>query len=142
MEKLLQDRRSLLRFVLRELQDSGREVLLPVGCADFDDWLLDALAVDRLIRQINSGSPALDLIQACAAASTARKALSPPRPGPSASTAEVDFRQLLVDGSGVAGDGVAAGAATAEGEAEAEAEEHRVPQLKLKSLAVGEAPPP
>eukprot|EP00887_Chlorella_sp_A99_P004701 scaffold4.g4701.t1 len=139
--KLVEDRRTLLRFILRELQESGRGVLLPVGCNDFDDWLLDALAVDRLIRQINSGVPSLDLINACSVASTAgggrRPSATPPRPAPGADDAGVDFRELLLQDGGAAGAGSSRGGRSeGRGGGSVDVEGRRVPALKLKSLSV------
>jgi len=42
------------------------QVVLPVGCHDFDDWLLDSLSVPKLLHQLQLKSrPRLDLINLC-----------------------------------------------------------------------------
>jgi hypothetical protein len=118
-------------------------VLLPVGCSDFDEWLLDALSVDRLLKQLRSGAGTLDLINACvststsAAAASRRDSLATPPRGASAlggledgggSSAVVDFRALM------SGDSLAAGGGGVP--AHEEPDQH-LPQLKLRSLQVG-----
>jgi hypothetical protein len=64
-EQAIVDRRQLLSWMLADLHSRGRTVLLPVGCNenDYDAWLLDALNVDRLLRQIGSGGN-VDLVSA------------------------------------------------------------------------------
>jgi len=64
-EQAIVDRRQLLSWMLADLHSRGRRVLLPVGCNenDYDAWLLDALNVDRLLRQIGSGGN-VDLVAA------------------------------------------------------------------------------
>ena len=126
----------------QDLQARGKDVLLPVGCSDFDEWLLDALSVDRLLKQLRSGAGTLDLINACVSTSTSAAAASrrdslasPPRGGSAlggledggGSSAVVDFRAL------VSGDSLAAGG----GGPTLEEPDQHLPQLKLRSLQVG-----
>ena len=70
---------------LQDLQARGMEVLLPVGCSDYDEWLLDALSVERLLKQLRSGATKLDLINACVSSSTSGSRPAPPPPASSRS---------------------------------------------------------
>lgn len=133
----------------QDAQARGREVLLPVGCSDLDEWLLDALSVDRLLKQLRAGAGAkLDLINATVSTSTGPLAAgvgtgggrrdswqTPPRGsaggGGLEDTPVVDFRSLLVGTpGGTPGD------STQQALAGDEADAH-LPQLRLRSLQVG-----
>ena len=121
-----------------------------MGCSDFDEWLLDALSAERLLKQLRGPTkPAkLDLINACVSASTGPLASgrrdswqTPPRGAGGRDSAGggdevpvVDFRSLLHGGgSGTPGDSQQAAAAAGDaGEADGGA-----PQLRLRSLQVG-----
>ena len=133
----------------QDLQAQGVEVLLPVGCSDFDEWLLDALSAERLLKQLRGPTkPAkLDLINACVSASTGPLAMgrreswqTPPRVGRDSmghggeEVPLVDIRSLLhADSSGTPGETQQAAApAGPDGEGEDGA-----PQLRLRSLQVG-----
>ncbi|PSC73790.1 hypothetical protein C2E20_3044 [Micractinium conductrix] len=138
--QLAVERRALLKFLLTDQQARGREVLLPVGCSDYDEWLLDALSVDRLLKQLRGGATRLDLINACVSTSTTGGTLAaaarresmatPPRGG-----------SALEDGAGVqrlmSGEATPLAAAAAAAEAEADGEDAALPQLHLASLRVG-----
>jgi hypothetical protein len=50
--------------VVQEKVDQGVEILLPVGCNSFDDWLLDALDVEKLIDFVKTRKK-IDLIDIC-----------------------------------------------------------------------------
>ena len=127
--------------IVQDQQARGREVLLPVGCSDYDEWLLDALSVDRLLKQLRGGATRLDLINACVSTSTTGGTLAaaarresmatPPRGG-----------SALEDGAGVqrlmSGEATPLAAAAAAAEAEADGEDAALPQLHLASLRVGE----
>ncbi|EFN53089.1 hypothetical protein CHLNCDRAFT_137406 [Chlorella variabilis] len=138
MHQLAQDRRALLRYLLQDLQVRGRDVLLPVGCSDFDEWLLDALSVERLLKQLKSGAPTLDLINACISTSTSAAArkdyLSTPPRGTTTGGEDggiVDFRTLI------SGDATPSAVAAAADAAAAAEQDSHLPQLRLKSLQVG-----
>ncbi len=119
-----------------------------MGCSDFDEWLLDALSAERLLKQLRGPTkPAkLDLINACVTASTGPLASSrrdswqtPPRIGRESmglvdEVPVVDIRSLVHgDSSGTAGESQQA-AAPAGPE---DAGEGGAPQLRLRSLQVG-----
>lgn len=133
----------------QDVQSRGTEVLLPVGCSDYDEWLLDALSVDRLLKQLRSKAAKLDLINACVTSSTsgslaaaARReslAATPPRGASSAMEDAEDYRRLM-PGSGTPSAGfVGAGSGGAGdlGQEEGNDADSSVPQLRLKSLHVG-----
>jgi hypothetical protein len=122
---------------MQDLQTRGKDVLLPVGCSDFDEWLLDALSVDRVLKQLKSGAPSLDLINACISTSTSMSArkdylATPPRSSTysGAEGGVVDYRALGPAGSPGGTPGLAAGLLEAQ-------EDAHLPQLKLRSLQVG-----
>ena len=122
----------------QDLQVRGRDVLLPVGCSDFDEWLLDALSVERLLKQLKSGAPTLDLINACISTSTSAAArkdyLSTPPRGTTTGGEDggiVDFRTLI------SGDATPSAVAAAADAAAAAEQDSHLPQLRLKSLQVG-----
>ncbi|PRW45372.1 hypothetical protein C2E21_5977 [Chlorella sorokiniana] len=142
------ERRALLKYILQDLQARGVEVLLPVGCSDFDEWLLDALSAERLLKQLRGPTkPArLDLINACVSASTGPLATGrrdswqmPPRVGRESMSHGgdevplVDIRSLLhADSSATPGESQQAAAPAGPDEAADGA-----PQLRLRSLQVG-----
>jgi hypothetical protein len=142
------ERRALLKYILQDLQARGVEVLLPVGCSDFDEWLLDALSAERLLKQLRGPTkPArLDLINACVSASTGPLATgrrdswqTPPRVGRESMSHGgdevplVDIRSLLhADSSATPGESQQAAAPAGPDEAADGA-----PQLRLRSLQVG-----
>lgn len=109
---LLADRRLLLTLLLEALAEKGRTVLLPVGCNGFDDWLLDAINVERLARQIKVGGN-LDLIHACTGSTSL--AVHSPSPGGLDLPPVVDFKDMSIGPRLVV-------------------EDPRVPALRLKSL--------
>ena len=108
--------------------------MLPVGCNTFEDWLLDAMSVEKVLKNIALGGN-VDLITACTVTSapTTFKALSPrpstpgksPR-GPGGSPA---------NGREGAAMGAAHNIALV---GEDEEGNTGIPQLELKSLKVGE----
>lgn len=134
---------------LQDTQARGRDVLLPVGCSGYDEWLLDALSVDRVLKQLRSSSTKLDLINACVstsaiggslAAAARRESLATPPRGSSsgleAPDGVVDFRRLVSgspQGTPSGGGGLGATSEAVEDEADS-----AVPQLRLRSLHVGE----
>lgn len=134
---------------VQDTQARGRDVLLPVGCSGYDEWLLDALSVDRVLKQLRSSSAKLDLINACVstsaiggslAAAARRESLATPPRGTSsgleAPDSAVAFRQLVSGtphGTPSGGGGVGAASEALEDEADS-----GVPQLRLRSLHVGE----
>ena len=142
-------RRRRHRLSLQDVQSRGRAVLLPVGCSDYDQWLLDALSVDRVLKQLRAGTGTLDLINACVSSSTSAAAApsrretllgTPPRGHSSnmdeASAAAIaDFRGLGLGSGGTPG-GAAAGE-SADGGGGVDPAEAALPQLRLKSLQVG-----
>ncbi|KAL4437302.1 hypothetical protein ABPG75_004441 [Micractinium tetrahymenae] len=150
VQKLAAERRELLKFVLQDAQVRGRDVLLPVGCSDYDEWLLDALSVDRVLKQLRSNTAKLDLINACVSASNIggslaaaarRESLATPPRGTSSNLEDpegvVEFRRLVSGtphGTPSGGGGGGLGAASEVHEDEADS---GVPQLRLKSLHVG-----
>lgn len=116
-----------------------------MGCSDYEEWLLDALSVDRVLKQLRSNAARLDLINACVAISTGgslaaaarRESLATPPRGPSSALedadAVVDFKRLVSgDGTPSGGMGAAAGGDAGDGA------DSGVPQLRLRSLHVGE----
>lgn len=133
----------------QDLQARGVEVLLPVGCSDFDEWLLGALSAERLLKQLRGPTkPAkLDLINACVSASTGPLATgrreswqTPPRVGRDSMShggdeaPVVDIRSLLLaDSAGTPGESQQAAAPAGPDEAGADG----APQLRLRSLQVG-----
>ena len=128
-------------------------MLLPVGCRGLDDWLLDALSVERLLKQA-AGGQGLDLIQATVSTST--QAAAPPvrlsaggtpthhpRGPSSALEAALPFGAAAPAASGTPGPaGSSATGAAGAGAREEEEVDSGVPQLRLKSLAVGACPSP
>jgi hypothetical protein len=123
------------------LKARGKDVLLPVGCSDFDEWLLDALSVERLLKQLRSDPPTLDLINACVSASTlspGRSSLATPPRGSSSLAAAgeeggiVDFRTLMSREGTPGGTPATVPAAAADDD-----EDSRAPRLRLRSLQVG-----
>jgi hypothetical protein len=105
---------------LQAQAEKGRAVLLPVGCNGFDDWLLDAITVERLARQIKVGGN-LDLIHACTGSTSL--AMHSPSPGGLDLPPVVDFKDLSNRPRLVV-------------------EDPRVPALRLKSLGQMGAPFP
>lgn len=136
---------------MQDTQARGRDVLLPVGCSGYDEWLLDALSVDRVLKQLRSNSAKLDLINACvstsaiggslAAAARRESLATPPRGSSSALDASgdaADFRRL-VSGTPPHGTPSVGGAGMgATSEALDDDADSGLPQLRLKSLHVGE----
>lgn len=116
-------------------------MLLPVGCSDYDEWLLDALSVDRLLKQLRSGGGnRLDLINATVSTSAAPLAAgvagarrdswqSPPR-GTGDGTPAAELRALALGDGGTPGDSTQQALAADEQDA-------HLPQLRLRSLQVG-----
>ncbi|KAL4439477.1 hypothetical protein ABPG77_008806 [Micractinium sp. CCAP 211/92] len=150
VQKMAAERRELLKYLLQDTQARGRDVLLPVGCSGYDEWLLDALSVDRVLKQLRSSSTKLDLINACVstsaiggslAAAARRESLATPPRGSSsgleAPDGVVDFRRLVSgspQGTPSGGGGLGATSEAVEDEADS-----AVPQLRLRSLHVGMA---
>lgn len=109
-------------------------MLLPVGCSGYDDWLLDSLNVERLLKQA-AGSGSLDLIQCCTSTSlspvpapAARPSVTPTRGASAAEPAVQPFAALLAGGGAASVSEAGLGAEPDDG----------LPVLQLKSLQVGE----
>ena len=108
-EQALKDRRALLSFLLKDSERRGRNVLLPVGCNTLDDWLLDSLNVDRLLKQISLGGN-IDLVGASVPTGF-NSSSTPPRPCTDAGYVVEEKRDAL--------------------------EQVKLPQLSMKSLQLG-----
>ncbi|KAK9787273.1 hypothetical protein WJX73_008331 [Symbiochloris irregularis] len=79
-ERLAQDVRDLLRYVLQDFESKGGRIERPVGCKTTEDWLLDTIDVRELLKTLGSGMRHLNLVQVCSGQSLSR--LGPSRPPP------------------------------------------------------------